>query len=298
MLKKTNPDKLAIKPGNRSRGNIVENSVLILLHYEQQLAAWVTTSSSTRALQINGQPHVFIKNKNSFISAIEDIQERLRGDGNHVIATHFLTDAQGRELACDNNITPYLSQSNDSLWQIISWEWLANRFGIQNDSPWKLIEVLQAELFPWLLTAEHSHDRKAMQEILAREHQDESERLQAERQLILDENDRLRTQNIALQQVETEKLVTFLPALFSRVFTVLGAADLALLCGKIEPLAIPTPYPEPSEETLRVLQKNFRALSPKLQLQIVNLVVHLPQRQKLMVRSEMRDLVSELETGR
>lgn len=72
---------------------------------------------------------------------------------------------------------------------------------------------------------------------------------------LLQENESMRSQNAALQQVDTERLASFLPALFPRVFTVLGAADLALLCGRVEPLAIPNPYPEPSEEALRTLQK-------------------------------------------
>ena len=110
-----------------------------------------------------------------------------------------------------------------------------------------------------------------------------------------EENERLRAMNAALQQVDAENLVRFLPALYPRIFTVLGAADLALLCGRVEPLAIENPYPEPSEETLRILQKDFRNLPAHLQQQIVDFVKRLPQRQKLNPRTEMREIVSELE---
>ena len=109
------------------------------------------------------------------------------------------------------------------------------------------------------------------------------------------ENDHLRAQNAALQQVDAERLVSFLPALFPRVFTAIGPADLALLCGRTEPLALPNPYPEPTEETLRTLQKRFRALSQEWQRQIVRFVADLPQRQKLQPRPEMRELVRDLE---
>jgi len=61
------------------------------------------------------------------------------------------------------------------------------------------------------------------------------------------------------------------------------------------PLAIPNPFPEPSEETLRTLQNDFRALPRHLQQQIVGFVARLPQRQKLQPRPEMRDLLYELE---
>ena len=81
------------------------------------------------------------------------------------------------------------------------------------------------------------------------------------------------------------------------MFTVLGAADLALLCGRVDPLSIPNPYPEPSEETLRVLQRDFRALPRQAQREIVGLIERLPQRQKLQPRPEMRELLFELERG-
>lgn len=67
-----------------------------------------------------------------------------------------------------------------------------------------------------------------------------------------------------------------------------------LLCGRVEPLDIQNPCPEPSEETY-VLQKDFRNLPAHLQQQIVDFVKRLPQRQKLNPRTEMREMVSELE---
>lgn len=61
------------------------------------------------------------------------------------------------------------------------------------------------------------------------------------------------------------------------------------------PANIPNPYPEPSEETIYVLQKDFRILPRRLQKQIVEFVVRLPQRQKIKPRPEMRDLIFDLE---
>lgn len=145
------------------------------------------------------------------------------------------------------------------------------------------------------MTVDDALERQQMKDALEREHQSESERLAAERSHLRRENQRLQAQNAALQQVDAEQLLRFLPALFSRVFTILGAVDLALLCGRVEPLSIPNPYPEPSEETLRTLQKHFRALPRELQARIVRFVAHLPQRQKLAPRPEMRELISELE---
>ena len=131
--------------------------------------------------------------------------------------------------------------------------------------------------------------------VLAGEHQTQSEQLLAERTRLQQENEQLRSQNAALHSVDAEKLLSFLPALFPRVFTVLGATDLALLSGRVEPLSIGSPYDEPSAEALYTLQKRFRALPQQRQKEIVGFVAHLPQRQKLQPRPEMRKLVNELE---
>ena len=148
---------------------------------------------------------------------------------------------------------------------------------------------------PWLITADDAAQRQHRQQARESEHHSETERLAAERAALAQENDHLRTQNTALQQVDAERLASFLPALFPRVFTVLGPTDLALLCGRATPLSIPNPYPEPSEETLRTLQRRFHALPHELQKQIVGFVAPLPQRQKLQPRPEMRELVQSLE---
>lgn len=110
------------------------------------------------------------------------------------------------------------------------------------------------------------------------------------------QNERLRAQNEALRQVDGERLLTYLPALFPRVFTELSGADLALLTGRVEPYPIPNPYPEPSPETLHTLQRGFRALPREHQREIVGFIAHLPQRQQLRPRPEMQDLVRELES--
>lgn len=66
-----------------------------------------------------------------------------------------------------------------------------------------------------------------------------------------------------------EHLLTFLPALYQHVFTVLNGADLANLIGRIEPFVIPSPYPELSRDVLRAKQRAFLALPQVQQKAIV-----------------------------
>lgn len=94
--------------------------------------------------------------------------------------------------------------------------------------------------------------------------------------------------------LEPEVLVSYLPALYARVFNQIGPADLTILCGNVKPVEIPSPYPEPSELTVKVLQREFRQLPIELQKKIVYFTVSIPHLKSLKPRREMQDLILEL----
>jgi len=265
---------------------------LVLVLHANELAAWqASPGGKPKALPIKGEQRLSVRNAQALESAHADIAERLRGNDINVACTHWLADAGGRQWCadCAGKV------GNAAIWQLVAWEWLADRFGLDNASPWEAAGTFTDQVLPWLITVDDSHQRQFLQNAREREHHNETDRLAADRAALEQENDRLRRQNAALQQVDAERLVSFLPALFPRVFTVLGPTDLALLCGQVTPLSIPSPYPEPSEEALRALQRRFRALPHELQKQIVGFVAPLPQRQKLQPRPEVRELVQSLE---
>jgi hypothetical protein len=241
---------------------------------------------------VKGEERLAVPNAEKLESALADLNERLRGDGVAVHRTHLIADAAGRPWC---SACAAIAGGEAADWQLLSWEWLAARFGLEDASPWAVTESFSSQVLPWLINSDDLAQRQHLKQVRESEHLSESERLTLERAEIVKENHRLREQNAALQQVDVERLVSFLPALFPRVFTVLGPADVALLCGRVEPPRLPSPYPEPSEETLRTLQKRFRALSLDQQQQIVRFVAALPQRQKLEPRPEMRERVHELE---
>lgn len=271
------------------------NPTLVILCVENHLAAWfLAPSAIPRHLNIHGQQYLDVSTPEMLAGAYADLADRLRDEGLSADQIHWLIDKPGRLLWANSLLQQQVFVGSPT-WQLLAWEWLAERFGINDATPWTMPDWLESQLLPWLVIADDAAERRHMQEALAREHQNESERLASERVQLEIDNKRLREQNAALQQVDVERLASFLPALFPRVFTVLGASDLAQLCGRVEPLPIPNPYPEPGEETLHMLQKDFRALPHKLQRQIVGFVARLPQRQKLKPRPEMRELVLELE---
>ncbi len=274
------------------------NPSIVILFTENRLASWyIAPPAIPQRLKIHGQECLELSTQNMLAAAHDDLHERLQGEGWVIDRIYWLFDSPGRGMWVDAE--SHKAFSGEPLWQLLAWEWVAERFGLQGTTPWDQPEGwLEDQLLPWLVTADDAAERRQMQETLAHEHLSKSEQLARERSQLEKDNQRLREQNAALRQVDMERLLRFLPALFPRVFTVLGASDLALLCGRvIDPPLVQNPYPEPSEETLRVLQKDFRSLPLPFQRQIVAFVARLPQRQQLNPRPEMRELVLELEVS-
>lgn len=272
-------------------GKVINHLVLIV--NAERMTAWrLALGHSPKNIRIHGDIEFDVKSSADLASALRDVKENLQGSGIKVDRIYWLADKNARQQLTDpRHLSELLNEASD--WQVLSLNWLAGRFGRNNAE--LSTDFIEQELLPWLITADDAAEREQMKQALQREHVSEAERLQAERVVMEQENRTLQEQNAALRQVDKERLATYLPALFSRVFTIIGANDLALICGSVEPLNIPNPYPEPSTEALRVLQKQFRNLPIASQRVIVQLVQSLPHRQRLTVRPEMRELINELE---
>lgn len=269
-------------------------NTLVFLLSQSTLLAWrLTPKKALIRCKIHGDDGFQVNSPEALADGQRDVLTRLQGDGITPSHVHWVFDAASRPLWA--KAASQMLADTSPLTQGLSWEWLAERFALSAVPDLADVALIEARVFPWLLSLEEDSEREQLQVTLLQEHQNESARLEQERARLKRENEQLRMQNAALVQIDTERLLSFLPALFSRVFTVLGAADLAALCGRVEPFDIPNPYPEPSEETLRTLQRQFRALSRESQLQIVNFVQQLPQYQKLNLRPEMRTLFDSLE---
>lgn len=251
--------------------------------------------SKAQVVPIYGDIEYKISNAKSITAALDDLDKRIKSNNQQLSFLYWLVDKPSSPVwQLASNTNDYQQFITNTAWQYLSWEWLSTRFNSKNGITDK---ALIEQVIPWLVSVDDAVEQEQMQKALEQEHESESERLAAERATLRVQNEQLKAENAALRQVDKELLVTFLPALFARVFTILGAADLALLCGSVQPLNIPSPFPEPSTEALRVLQKKFRSLPQAAQFEVVQLVQHLPHRQRLNVRPEMRELVSELESA-
>lgn len=270
---------------------------LILLLLDLHLTAWLAMPSGVpRDQPIEGERGWMpCTEAEKLVQSLDDLRSRLSVELGANYRLEMLHDDASR-----GQLTKALPKLADRLatctWQIRRWEPLAPRCARQRsesappDRDWIAQNVL-----PALLASDDIHARQQMQEATQHEHASLTGQLQAERAQLQRDNDALRAQNEALRQVDAERLIVYLPALFPRVFTEIGGQDLALLTGRPEPYVLPNPYPEPSPETLHALQRDFRALPPELQRQIVAFVTRLPLHQKLKPRPEMRELVLDLE---
>lgn len=257
---------------------------LVLVLNDGGFSAWyLIGGKNPQNIPVHDESTFSIASAADIHDALLDIKGNLDIRGLKVSHYHWLASYDVRQQFIDwHLLADWFSGSFD--WQLVSLDWLAARFGRQTSELTQPFIV--QELLPWLANTDGAAER---------EHTDEFECLRNERVALEQENHRLQVQNKALHQVDKERLVTYLPAIFHQVFTVLGATDLALLCGSVEPLSIPNPYPEPSNETLRILQKQFFTLPRNVQLDIVELVNK--YRHRLKVRREMSELIFELEGG-
>ncbi|EKT4489484.1 hypothetical protein [Shewanella algae] len=270
------------------------DATLVIVMLQRHLAAWhAQCSNPSQDLPIEGEQNWLPAHCNADVlrQAISDLDERI---GN-TLALQLVYDDASKLLLEDSlpRLVPLLAGRS---WQILSYnKWYQTHWGDERLTELPARDWLAQHLLPALMAKEDHTERQRQQDLTNQEHQALRAKLQEDRQELLAENARLKVKNAALQLCDAEQLITFLPALFQQVFTLINGRELALLTGRVEPYALPNPYPEPSDECLSVLQRKFKGLSPDLQSQIVGFVAKLPQRQRLKPRPEMRELVLELE---
>ncbi|WP_172590742.1 hypothetical protein [Shewanella xiamenensis] len=269
-------------------------SVVILL-VQDYLAAWTLSANQVPVeLPIEGEKQWLACTKGELLSqALADIDSRLGGR----YPLQLIYDAKSQSTL-EAALPKLLVQLSKRGWQILSYEQLAKRCALTINAELPKRSLVAELLLPMLLATDNTTERQRLQAATHREHEALTQQLQLDREQIMKDNERLSAQNAILRRVDAEQLMSYLPTLFPRVFTVIDGTELALLAGRIEPFKIANPYPEPSQETLHHLQRQFKTLPIEIQRQIIGFVSRLPQRQQLTPRPEMRGLIEQLEADR
>ena len=105
------------------------------------------------------------------------------------------------------------------------------------------------------------------------------------------EKSELRASLCATLQPDTELLLSFLPAIYESFWSSISPADFALLTGQVTVPNIPSPFPEPSADTVYTLKRRFTHLPVAEREKIVGWCRSLSHAVK--VRPVFRDMILE-----
>lgn len=210
---------------------------------------------------------------------------------------HLIADVSAQPWLAQNHLGAELAKYHCRHWQVLMWQPLSQRARWQAgaspdalpEGPW-----LQEHLLPMLQTIFASRSKLPNAAPPAPDsatpstpQNDTLENLKAERQRLRAELTALQEQMAATQCMDANALVTQLAALYRNPFGVISPHDLALLAGNASRVPqIPSPYPEPSPDTLRALQKRVRNLPPEQARDLRQFCLQLPH--PLEPRPEMR----------
>lgn len=228
--------------------------------------------------------------------ALDELDQRLnRSEQLGGFALHLVYDPTA--LPWLTNVADTLAALQCQHWQVLRWEPLRDRASVLSGQPPAMplpeIDWLRHNLLP-VLEATFSYHDDALAAERARAEQQHAETLdslRADRLRLEAEIAAQRDQLAALQRPAMDDVLTYLPALYRNVFGTISPHDLALLAGQLQVPPIPSPWPEPSPDTLHALQARLRKLPEPRATQLRSFCRQLPH--PLELRAEMRAWLGE-----
>ena len=284
---------------NPDNANIMLNpkKLLAVLLIDSHAACFVRDKqSSWRHEPLHGEAWYPLSREHPFAAVLEELDARMN-------CTDHLAGFT-LHLVYDQTAVPWLADAASALaerqcrnWQILQWVPLRDRAtlltGKSATNPHPSIDWLQQGLLP-VLDATFCYQEEALAAERARakqEHADTLDSLRADRMRLEAEIVTQREQLAALLRPAMDDLLTYLPAIYRNVFGVISPHDLALLAGNLQIPQIPSPWPEPSPDTLQAIQARLRKMPEQRAGQLRDFCRRLPH--KLELRAEMRAWLGE-----
>lgn len=271
--------------------------LLAVLLLEGQAACFVRdVQSPWRHIHLFCDPWCQLSDNHRLAAVLKEINAQINlSDQLAGYTLHFIYDHA--TLPQIDDIANALSAVQCNNWQVLQWEPLRDRAslltGTSAVAPRPSSVWLEQSLLP-VLEATFSYQEDALAAERARaeqEHVDTLESLRADRLRLEAEIAAQREQLAALQRPAMDDLLIYLPAIYRNAFGSIAPHDLALLTGTLEAPQIPSPWPEPSPDTLQALQARLRKLPPQRAALLRDFCQRLPH--KLDLRAEMRDWLGE-----
>ena len=165
-------------------------------------------------------------------------------------------------------------------WQLLSWQPLwqkaitikpnnnekekCSKFQVNKNMDWLLQTVLPLmdSLFGFeSVPLQFQQDsEQTMQTTVKQNYGDVIAQLNAEKTKLQNTVNRLQQQAVTLNTSSVEKLTTFLPVIYRNFWNTVKPTDLGLLVGTYQMPEIPSPFPEPTADTISMMRKQFLAL--------------------------------------
>ncbi len=91
-----------------------------------------------------------------------------------------------------------------------------------------------------------------------------------------------------LRLPDVEHLLVYLPAIYRNFWTAVRPDEVAMLAGTFKPITVPSPFPDPTPDTVLVMKQRLKAMAPVDREKILAFCRGLQH--QLHIRPEMRDL--------
>lgn len=183
-------------------------------------------------------------------------------------------------------------------WQVLAWEIIAQRASDVNPIPAFVNDCLDPDwmrstAMPTLEAMLCFHEQALASELtrVRAKHEETKEDLQKQRFQLEQELELLRKQIKTIQQPNIESLLVYLPVIYRNFWTHIKPEDLALLAGTYDIPDIPSPYPEPDDNTIAIMKKRLQNL-PDSELQKIKSFCQ-EMTHRLTMRPEMKFLLED-----
>lgn len=239
--------------------------------------------------KINGESWSRLPQPEAVTCLLQSLDKRIN-DGN---LAHVSLDVLYDENAVSTlpSLAVTLAELQCFQWQILRLAPLRQRAIVLShepaQDPWA-IEWLCKLMLPVLQACTRYGDEALQQERQRAEqvYEETLDTLRADRSQLEAQLADLQAQIRAVQLPEVTHLLTYLPALYRNVWGCIGPHELALLAGQLQIPEIPSPFPEPSADTLTALQRRLLKLPREERQRLHAFCLALPH--KLNPRAEMR----------
>lgn len=246
----------------------MKKQITMLMHHSK-ISCFSKEANKWESFRLKGEEEI----ATSLSEALEILNDSLGLSTQLQTVSVLILSANSSQDDVIEGINSYQRLSGSD-WQFIKLDLLRNISGFKLKDA--RLEELPKALLSFDMTSTDQLDVLSQQ----------ADKMKDTLQSLQQEKMRLKAEIQSLQGVPMDYLVTFLPAIYKHFWSIIRPDELAILAGSLEAPAIPSPYSEPSKDTVLTLRKKLKALPESEQLRIKEFCHSLEH--PLNIRNEMK----------